>query len=164
MSFVICCVIRHCLLCPSSLCSLTVCCVICHSSSLFTVSFVILLSDMTRTLSGSWSSCSIGWRGGVVCELWVWLFGGTQLWKNIGSSVSEFVVSNDTCEWGMSYHTCEWGMSYHTSGWGMWRGWDISHLWMSHVTPMNNSCHTYEWVMSHLWMSHVTPMNESCHT
>ena len=28
---------------------------------------------------------------------------------------------------------------------------------MSHVTHMNESCHTYEW-------SHVTHMNESCHT
>ena len=35
---------------------------------------------------------------------------------------------------------------------------------MSHVTRMNESCHTYEWVMSHVWMSHVTRMNESCHT
>jgi len=26
---------------------------------------------------------------------------------------------------------------------------------------MNESCHTYEWVMSHIWMSHVTHMNES---
>jgi len=34
---------------------------------------------------------------------------------------------------------------------------------MSHVTHMNESCHTYEWVMSHIWMSHVTHMNESCH-
>ena len=36
--------------------------------------------------------------------------------------------------------------------------------WMSHVSHMNESCHTYEWVMSHIWMSHVTHMNESCHT
>jgi len=43
---------------------------------------------------------------------------------------------------------------------------------MSHVTHMNESCHTYElvmprtheWVMIHMWMSHVTYMNESCHT
>ena len=36
---------------------------------------------------------------------------------------------------------------------------------MSHVTHMNESCHTYEWVVSHIfWMSHVTHMNESCHT
>jgi len=35
---------------------------------------------------------------------------------------------------------------------------------MSHVTHMNESCHTYEWVMSHVWTSHVTHMNESCHT
>ena len=42
--------------------------------------------------------------------------------------------------------------------------WVTSHIWMSHVTLMNESCHTYEWVMSHIWMSHVTHMNESCHT
>ena len=27
---------------------------------------------------------------------------------------------------------------------------------MSHVTRMNESCHTYEWVMSHVWMSHLS--------
>ena len=40
----------------------------------------------------------------------------------------------------------------------------MSHIWMSHITHMNKSCHTYEWVMSHMWMSHVTHMNQSCHT
>ena len=34
---------------------------------------------------------------------------------------------------------------------------------MSHVTHINESCHTYKRVMSHIWMSHVTRMNESCH-
>jgi len=41
--------------------------------------------------------------------------------------------------------------------------WVMSHIWMSHVTHMNGSCHeschTCEWVMSHMWMSHVTHMN-----
>jgi len=40
----------------------------------------------------------------------------------------------------------------------------MSHIWMSHVTHMNESCHTHGWVMSHIWMSHVPHMNESCHT
>ena len=48
--------------------------------------------------------------------------------------------------------------------------WVMSHLWMSHVTYVNESCHICEWVMSHIWlslvvhmrMSHVTHMNESC--
>jgi len=47
----------------------------------------------------------------------------------------------------------------------------MSHIWMGHVTHMNESCHTYErvmshilWVMSHIWMSHVTHMNGSCLT
>jgi len=39
--------------------------------------------------------------------------------------------------------------------------WVIPHIWMSHVTHVNESCHTYEWVMWHIWTSHVTRMNES---
>ena len=35
------------------------------------------------------------------------------------------------------------------------------HIWMSHRTHMNESCHTCEWVMSHLWMSHRTHKNEA---
>ena len=40
----------------------------------------------------------------------------------------------------------------------------MSHIWMRHVTHMNEPCHKYEWAMSHIWMSHVTHMNESCQT
>jgi len=40
----------------------------------------------------------------------------------------------------------------------------MSHIWMSHVSHMNESCLTHEWVMSHIWMSHVSHMNESCLT
>ena len=57
--------------------------------------------------------------------------------------------------------------------------WVMSHIWMSHVTHinelshvshMNESCHTHEWLtshyeggMSHIWMRHLSHMNESCH-
>jgi len=55
--------------------------------------------------------------------------------------------------------------------------WVMGHVWISHVTPMhescdtwmsdvthmNESCDTHEWVLWHIWMSHVTQMNESCH-
>ena len=37
----------------------------------------------------------------------------------------------------------------------------MSHFRMSHVTHMNESCHTYEWVMTRIWMSHVTRADES---
>ena len=40
----------------------------------------------------------------------------------------------------------------------------MAHIWISHVTHMDESCHTYEWVMSHIWMSHVTQVDESSHT
>jgi len=60
--------------------------------------------------------------------------------------------------------------------------WDMSRIYMSRITRMNESCHTHtgacggealavlsaislnEWVRSHVWMSLVTRMNESCHT
>jgi len=31
---------------------------------------------------------------------------------------------------------------------------------MSHVTSMNESCHTNDWVMSHIWMRHVTHVDD----
>jgi len=40
----------------------------------------------------------------------------------------------------------------------------VTNIWMSHVTHMDKSCHTYGWVMSHMWMSHVKHVKESCHT
>jgi len=39
----------------------------------------------------------------------------------------------------------------------------MSHIWMSHVTHMNESCHKQEWVILHTGMSHVTYIDESCH-
>jgi len=38
--------------------------------------------------------------------------------------------------------------------------WVMSHMWMSHVAHVNESCRTCEWVMS-VWMSHVAHANES---
>jgi len=60
--------------------------------------------------------------------------------------------------------------------------WVVSHTWMSHgpiaiaqrqslkkvsvshVTQMNESCHTYGGGMLNIWISHVTRINGSCHT
>ena len=36
--------------------------------------------------------------------------------------------------------------------------WIMSHIWMSHVTHTNESCHPYKWVMPPIRMSHVTHM------
>jgi len=35
---------------------------------------------------------------------------------------------------------------------------------MSQLTPMNELCHAYEWEISLMWMRHVTHVNASCHT
>ena len=40
----------------------------------------------------------------------------------------------------------------------------MSHIWMSHVTHMNESCHTYQRVISQIWMSHDPHMHKSYHT
>ena len=40
----------------------------------------------------------------------------------------------------------------------------MSHIWMSHVTRMNDSYQAYEWVMSHVWMSLIARIHTPCHT
>jgi len=42
--------------------------------------------------------------------------------------------------------------------------WVMSRVWMSHVTRINASWHTYECVMAHIWMRHVAHMSASWHT
>ena len=53
-------------------------------------------------------------------------------------------------------HTLDttYGMLREVGGWG--RKWVMSHMCMSRVTHVNESCHTCEWVVSHMWMSCVT--------
>jgi len=76
------------------------------------------------------------------------------IWKETFVQVSIYVnQSCDTYEWVMS----RWWRSF----WGVQLA---LHMWMSHVTHVNDSCHTCECVMSHMWMRHVTHVNESCHT
>jgi len=62
------------------------------------------------------------------------------------------------CEWVMSQtineacHTYAcWSTNSYMSFWA---------LWVSHVTHMQEVCHTYEWVVSHIRASHVTHMKE----
>ena len=96
------------------------------------------------------------------CRKWwisyIWIFLGPYGWVLSHSSILTHPYSHVTRECVRVYE------------------WVMSHVWMSHVTRMNESrmnesCHTYEWVMSHVWMgnvyvgtSHVSHMNEACHT
>jgi len=59
-------------------------------------------------------------------------------------------IWREPCIWSSLRWMCQMNASRHIS--------------MSHVTHMNESCHTYEWVTTHIWMSHVAHMNESCRT
>ena len=64
-------------------------------------------------------------------------------------------------------HMCAMTHSYvwHDSFICVTRIWmTTSHMWMSHVAHMNETCRTYEWAMSNIWTSHVIHMIESCCT
>jgi len=85
------------------------------------------------------------------------------------SHVTHMIEACLTYEW-MSHVTLQTYMPYqlHTVSsprvnLRIWE-WVMSLPWLTHVTHMHESCHTYEWVTSHTWMSHHTHMNESCHT
>jgi hypothetical protein len=94
-------------------------------------------------------------------------------------SYTEVMSHNEQFVTAMNESFTRVNESCHTSGWVMSRTclimsslwqprschtheWVMLHIWMSHVTHMNESCYTHEWVMLHTWMSHVSYMNESC--
>jgi len=70
--------------------------------------------------------------------------------------------------WWGSCHTYEYASAHivYTDDRGVWK-WLFStrmaRIWISRVTPMNESCYADEWEVWHIWMSYVTHMNESCH-
>jgi len=69
--------------------------------------------------------------------------------------------SNRTAHMDGSFHTCERHIALKIE---YTYGWVTSHVSMSHVTRIKESCHTYEGVISHIWMRHAKHINESCHT
>ena len=82
------------------------------------------------------------------------------VWHDSFTRVNGWFYTYESCEY-MSYVT-RMNESCHTYEWVM------SHIWMSHVIHMNESrrawnesCRTYEWVMSQVWMSHVTHINRA---
>jgi len=93
-----------------------------------------------------------------VCE-WV----KSDMWTGHVAHVSK---SCHTSQWVMSYiwtwliHMYIWTWLIHSFArlhfyvCSFSYGWVMSHIWMSHVTHMNDACHPYEWVML---------LNESCH-
>jgi len=71
----------------------------------------------------------------------------------------------------MSPHELTWFVSRKMSGRVILHVWIMSHIWMSHATHMNESTRTHQvrerecgTPCSVADMSHVTPKNESCHT
>ena len=52
--------------------------------------------------------------------------------------------------WMSHRHTSNMCGTTHPYVWHDSFIWVMPHIWMSHVTHMNESCHTSEWVMSHI--------------
>ena len=42
--------------------------------------------------------------------------------------------------------------------------WVMSHIYISHVTHMSETCFMYEWIMSRKWISHISHTCESWYT
>jgi len=79
------------------------------------------------------------------------------------SSHSSFWICVYSGNWGLDTWIYLSYVTHMNKSWHTYR-WVMSHIWMSHVTHMDESCRTYYWVMSHTWMSHVAHTDESCHT
>jgi len=73
---------------------------------------------------------------------------------HVNEIMSQLRMSHVT-SWHFLYFVCSllYTMTWEHSCTHVIESW---HIWMSHVTYVNESCHTYEWVMSHIWMSHIT--------
>jgi len=72
----------------------------------------------------------------------------------------------------MSRVTCLWVESHMNKSIYQWMSCGLyfngsrragSQIRRSHVTHVNESCHTCEWVMSRMWISHLTHAHESWH-
>ena len=78
--------------------------------------------------------------------------------RGVWSAISLFLGGKDMSHISMeSCHTYEWVTSH------IWMS-DVTHMHESCLTRMYESCHTYECLAAHMWMSHVTHVNESYHT
>ena len=103
------------------------------------------------------------WHDSCICATWLIHMYDMTLWETWGAerSFSTFqwvkLRINESCHIRMS-HVTHLNESCHTYEWVM------SQIWMSHGTHMNELCHLYEWVLLHIWMSHVTRIHESCYT
>jgi len=127
-----------------------------------------------------------------MCHVYLWLLRHAHICHTYVWYVSHICVICVTYMWHMcDCFDMQWGYeSYHIH---MYIYVVMSHVWMSHGTLMNESCHTHVWymfdicvtastcnevmshvthmciymyiylVMSHVWMSHVTHTKESCH-
>ena len=55
---------------------------------------------------------------------------------------------------------CQWLLFWHSTAHPLLCVRVTSHMWMSHVTHVDESCHTCGWIMPHMWMNHATRTNE----
>jgi len=93
--------------------------------------------------------------------LFVWHDVMSYVWMTYVTRTNEYVTrTNELCH--TSCHTCEWVISHAAARRKNPATDKFTHV--SHDTRINESCHTYEQVESHIWMSHVTFMNDSCRT
>ena len=97
-----------------------------------------------------------------LCATWlIHMCDMTQLRERLTLTIGTFTYINESHVW-MS-HVTRMSASCHTYERAMSHTWE-THAHHRNVTYINESRHTYEWVTSRVWMSHVTHTNETCHT
>jgi len=85
------------------------------------------------------------------CYTYEWVKAKQSIWRHM-----DFFFRKKVCLENIRWRhaiSCPWHHSTHE--------WVMLHVWTSHVTRMDESCHTYECVVSHVWISHITCMHES---
>jgi len=67
----------------------------------------------------------------------------------------QFVSSDFTCNDSFLFSVHLGLLAGYSQYW-----WVISHKWMSHVTRVDESCHTHRWVTSHVWMRDMDELSQ----
>ena len=111
--------------------------------SFICVTWLIHMCDMTH---------SYVWHNSFICCDTLWYASAAAL-------LMSHIITHATyeCTTHISHYMYDLYAAVEACRTVRWAEWHIqtwvvvmSHIWMSHVTFMNESCHTCEWVMSHI--------------
>ena len=81
----------------------------------------------------------------------------SHVWRDSFIRVTWLTIMCDTT------HSYVNSMHFLYMTWPHTYEWVLSHIYLGHITHMNESRHTYKWVTSHIWVRPGANENTSCH-